>query len=349
MDPIFWLHHANIDRLWEVWTIGGGTNPTLKVWLDRSFRLRAADRRSARMKPATCSTPSVRLDYTYESLPVRARAQREAGGRCPRKSAQPLLIGTNDDPVEVEPRRREHLDRRHAAARIRWRPLPGSAPAYLNVTDIEGGRNPGIVYGVYLNLPAGPRRTPATTTWPGCVVLRDRDRPGRHAAGDGRTAGMRYSFDVTDLVDRLRAPAHGSRIGCPSRCCPRRTSWSRNRNPSPRARKPRSGSALSVCIRGEPGAGCAGCRAGEDAGIPRPLARRPEAVPLAATAFAWVALLAISPLGWWMLRGADPADVGHTGHGGVFTPSGLAMLALMTTAMMAPLAIPGVRTVAFTR
>jgi len=81
---------------------------------------------------------------------------------------------------------------------------------------------------------------------------------------------------------------------------------------------------------------------------PGRLARRPEAVPLAATALAWVALLAISPLGWWMLRGADPADVGHAGHGGVFTPSGLGMLALMTTAMMAPLAIPGVRTVAFT-
>jgi len=81
---------------------------------------------------------------------------------------------------------------------------------------------------------------------------------------------------------------------------------------------------------------------------PGPLARRPETVPIVATVLAWVTLLAISPLGWWMLRGADPADVGHSGHRGVFTSSGLGMLAVMTMAMMAPLAIPGVRTVAFT-
>ena len=35
LDPIFWLHHANIDRLWEVWrqeqTSQG--NPTDANWL----------------------------------------------------------------------------------------------------------------------------------------------------------------------------------------------------------------------------------------------------------------------------------------------------------------------------
>ena len=32
LDPIFWLHHANIDRLWNVWLASGGvasTRPTL--------------------------------------------------------------------------------------------------------------------------------------------------------------------------------------------------------------------------------------------------------------------------------------------------------------------------------
>ena len=23
-DPVFWLHHANIDRIWWLWTQGGG-------------------------------------------------------------------------------------------------------------------------------------------------------------------------------------------------------------------------------------------------------------------------------------------------------------------------------------
>ncbi|OHX19209.1 tyrosinase family protein [Chromobacterium sphagni] len=33
LDPIFWLHHANIDRLWEVWRHQGNSNPTDPSWL----------------------------------------------------------------------------------------------------------------------------------------------------------------------------------------------------------------------------------------------------------------------------------------------------------------------------
>lgn len=37
-DPIFWLHHANVDRLWARWTeLHPGRNPTQSVWLNQSF------------------------------------------------------------------------------------------------------------------------------------------------------------------------------------------------------------------------------------------------------------------------------------------------------------------------
>ncbi|HLY77782.1 MAG TPA: tyrosinase family protein, partial [Caulobacteraceae bacterium] len=45
VDPIFWVHHANIDRLWEVWRRRDARdlNPTDQAWLDgaqdRTFRL----------------------------------------------------------------------------------------------------------------------------------------------------------------------------------------------------------------------------------------------------------------------------------------------------------------------
>ena len=36
-DPMFYLHHANIDRLWESWNRLGNTNPTDPEYLDRKF------------------------------------------------------------------------------------------------------------------------------------------------------------------------------------------------------------------------------------------------------------------------------------------------------------------------
>lgn len=80
---------------------------------------------------------------------------------------------------------------------------------------------------------------------------------------------------------------------------------------------------------------------------PSLLARRPDVLPVAAAVAAWVALAGSStPTAWTDLTGALSA--GHLGHGSVFSASGLAMVAVMTVAMMAPLSIAGVRTVAAT-
>ena len=38
LDPIFWLHHANIDRLWSVWNARGNNNSTDPAWLNEKFR-----------------------------------------------------------------------------------------------------------------------------------------------------------------------------------------------------------------------------------------------------------------------------------------------------------------------
>jgi tyrosinase len=38
-DPIFWLHHANIDRLWKRWLdLEGHADPVQAAWLDQRFR-----------------------------------------------------------------------------------------------------------------------------------------------------------------------------------------------------------------------------------------------------------------------------------------------------------------------
>ncbi len=69
-DPIFWLHHCNVDRLWERWLAQGGgrANPATAAWLNRSFTFYDVNgqqvTRHASDALKTCAT----LGYNYEVL-----------------------------------------------------------------------------------------------------------------------------------------------------------------------------------------------------------------------------------------------------------------------------------------
>jgi hypothetical protein len=68
LDPIFWLHHANIHRRWASWlALGGGrADPSDAAWRDTSWRLHDADG-----NPVTITTGQVldavgQLGYVYQ-------------------------------------------------------------------------------------------------------------------------------------------------------------------------------------------------------------------------------------------------------------------------------------------
>ena len=73
-DPVFWLHHANIDRLWERWlSLGDGrSNPTGTQghpWLMETFDFFDVDTGSfVTMTGADVVNTSSQLGYTYDSL-----------------------------------------------------------------------------------------------------------------------------------------------------------------------------------------------------------------------------------------------------------------------------------------
>ena len=84
-DPMFYLHHANIDRLWESWNRLGNKNPTDPKYLDRKFSY--GDRSGKRVDLAVSSCDrTAQLGYEYESyekppkplnLSTRESAERE--------------------------------------------------------------------------------------------------------------------------------------------------------------------------------------------------------------------------------------------------------------------------------
>ena len=69
LDPIFWLHHANIDRLWNNWlALGGRINPTEAAWLTQSFDLYDETGAQVTMTGADVVDSAAQLGYIYDDV-----------------------------------------------------------------------------------------------------------------------------------------------------------------------------------------------------------------------------------------------------------------------------------------
>ena len=65
-DPIFYLHHCNLDRIWESWNRLGNSNPTDPKYLNRKFTF--ADRNGKRVDmPVSAGDRVAQLGYEYDS------------------------------------------------------------------------------------------------------------------------------------------------------------------------------------------------------------------------------------------------------------------------------------------
>lgn len=65
LDPIFWLHHCNVDRLWAEWQAAGNTMPELNVVFDQQFADISGTRRDYAAQAFTSLSD---LRYTYDTL-----------------------------------------------------------------------------------------------------------------------------------------------------------------------------------------------------------------------------------------------------------------------------------------
>jgi N-acetylneuraminic acid mutarotase len=65
-DPLFYLHHSNMDRLWESWNRLGNSNPTDPKYLNRKFSY--GDRSGKRVDlPVSAGDRTAQLGYEYDS------------------------------------------------------------------------------------------------------------------------------------------------------------------------------------------------------------------------------------------------------------------------------------------
>ena len=212
LDPVFWLHHANIDRLWTVWLQQEDReNPTDQNWTDFEFDFH--DETGAPLKSRVSGVlDTTQLGYAYDEVAVPVAARQPAERRPslpsqPSRDRPPELVGATEERVELSGRQAKVSVPVEAPTGPAQRLGAEEGPSriYLNVEGIEGDENPGLSYGVFINLPddedvdAEPEsHHVGNVSFFGIERARDveRDHPGGH--------GLRYAFDITDLVRQLR-------------------------------------------------------------------------------------------------------------------------------------------------
>lgn len=259
LDPIFWLHHANIDRLWVEWLASyQGADPTDPDWLGGpaatggpAFTMPNPDGSPWTFTPADVLTTQA-LGYEYDDLtpnagapdppPALAAAAGGPGGAMPADQPRSTeMVGASDTdlPLRAAPTRAlVGLDPGtfQRATRAMAAPAPGAPAAepervLLNLENVRGTDDATVV-AVYVGLPDGADPAAHPELLAGNVGLfgvSQASDPGGDHAGEGIT----YVIDISDVVRGADLEAAVEADQLPVTLVPRRPSDARNVDPGP--------------------------------------------------------------------------------------------------------------------
>jgi tyrosinase len=215
-DPIFWLHHSNIDRLWFRWAGPAHTEPTDPRWAGQRFSFFDEHGNRVHKTPADVRDIVNQLGYTYEGAPDTAHAQvADAEERAPMTSLddseseerEPELVGASEQPVQLVGAPASiaiEIDPKAAASVLRDIGQAEPSHVYLSVENIEGAENPGTVYGIYVNLPEAASASLAEGHYAGNLSFFGIER-ARNPRGDEQAHSLQVTREITELVHTLAA------------------------------------------------------------------------------------------------------------------------------------------------
>jgi tyrosinase len=202
-DPIFWLHHSNIDRLWAVWlTQADRANPTDPSWLKMTFHFHDADGQDVTHEPRDVSDLD-ELGYTYSDLSLPAGPMEAPGMPAESPPDHPAeLVGATGTPVVLAGTQETvRFGISQPAGPLAATGDGTPSRVYLNVEDIRAEQNPGLSYAVYANAPDDDDDPTNDAYYVGNISFFGIERAQEPDDEDG---GLRHVFDITGLVTRLR-------------------------------------------------------------------------------------------------------------------------------------------------
>jgi tyrosinase len=219
LDPIFWLHHCNVDRMWEAWmNTPGKTMVRDRRWLggpaDRTFIMPVLGGGDPGMTFTGRDTlRGGNLHPSYDDLrkgtgvtPGAVAVARVGMGPPDQQKVEP--IGANSALVTVgaEPARTQiDLEPQAAIAGVAamGATVPGNEVVrlYLALESVRGSA-PSPLLDVYVNVPEGSDPHAHPELHAGSLTLFGLNVASQ-PNGDHGGNGLGYTLDITDLARRL--------------------------------------------------------------------------------------------------------------------------------------------------
>jgi hypothetical protein len=211
-DPLFWLHHISIDRLWAIWNTNGGINPTTATWAQKYFVFADGQGQRVTGKLADYFDLST-LGYTYDDLNQvqAAKTSKTTSSTALRLAqstntvAEEVARGASEANLGTKPVRVE-LQRVAGAKLTEVVGLSDTADGkrtYLVLKNLHTWKQPEVLFHVYLTPGRGTHGL-GRADYVGAINFFDAEfhDHGHGAMGDVLGENF-FSFDVTEILSRI--------------------------------------------------------------------------------------------------------------------------------------------------
>lgn len=214
-DPVFWLHHSNVDRLWEKWLniCNGRSNPVDATWLNKSFTFFDENGTAVTLSGRQIVEIASQLKYRYEDLPA---APACTAARQVAPQIQPLLTKTTAVVLDGRSVKAgfmealtENVDQFIRQKNRSTFNFSNGARQERLVVKFEGvtiEHMPEGAIEVYLNLPEGVTPSGESDHFAGMLDLFSAEHFAKHSM-PGTISGGTIELDITKAAQLLRLTA----------------------------------------------------------------------------------------------------------------------------------------------